>query len=315
MKSTKTFRAENGCDEADTGDNLAVCDNLASNNIADILQTNTADGLAGDQDINQINDAYISQGLNANNDCDESGTGNNVADCSTEVSNNVGPITQTNLADSTTADGTYRNAVYIDQDLRALNDCDDSGAGNNEAVCDITVSNDIGAITQTNTGAVPGSQNRLSIDQNIDVENECDNSASTSNTQTCSFTGSLIVEDIEQTDGQSLSIRQNVNERQTCAEGGTCTIDITETFVAPLAAAQRNKAPTSATPTTTNTAVVEEEEEEDEDADGQGQVAALSLASSTTPSQEQDTNNENDDNGDSSSGQTAAVAASNIRKR
>ena len=318
------LRAENGCDETGTGDNLAICDNISGgantgNFIDEVSQTNTADGLTGDQDINQINDALVSQDLNANNDCDESGTGNNLALCTTDVFNTVGAITQTNTADDTTADGTYRNAVDIHQDLRAVNDCDDSGSGDNLAVCDITVSNDIGDITQTNTGAVAGSQNRLTIDQNIDVENDCDNTRSTSNTQTCSFTGSLIVEPITQTDGQSLTIRQNVDERQTCSEGGTCTIDITETFVAPLAAAQRTPTTATATPiaatttssddrgATTSAAVAVEDEDTEEEQEGQ--VAALSLASSTTPSQEQDTNNENDDNGDSSSGQTAAVAA------
>jgi len=67
------------------------------------------------------------------NSCDESGNGNNNADCEFNDSNNVGQIN---------VEG-EENEVNSDVDLKHKNDCDESGDGDNNAFCHDNSSTDI----------------------------------------------------------------------------------------------------------------------------------------------------------------------------
>jgi hypothetical protein len=67
------------------------------------------------------------------NSCDESGNGDNTADCEFEDSNNIGEIN---------VEG-ENNEVNSDVDLKHTNDCDESGDGDNDAFCLDSSSTDI----------------------------------------------------------------------------------------------------------------------------------------------------------------------------
>ena len=93
---TQNMDLINSCDESGAGINLALCDNdEAENFIGPIIQANAAEGDVSDA-FTQSNVIQITQNLEGTNDCDEANTGNNLAICSNEISNNIESITQTN---------------------------------------------------------------------------------------------------------------------------------------------------------------------------------------------------------------------------
>ena len=61
----------------------------------------------------------------ATNDCDETGLGDNNANCTITQSNDIGAITQSNIASS--------NVLTINQDGQATNNCDDTTSGDNDS--------------------------------------------------------------------------------------------------------------------------------------------------------------------------------------
>ena len=124
--------AQNDCDQSDEqlaeGDDFAVCSNDSPLNIiSSIVQINDAEGTHVD-DIFQDNTGALSQVLTLNNGCDGttfSFSGDNVANCTNEVTNVIGPVFQENLAtglDDVLID--QNNNVAVSQDLSANNDCD-----------------------------------------------------------------------------------------------------------------------------------------------------------------------------------------------
>ena len=129
---TQNLEGRNDCDEANTGDNLATCSTDISNNIASITQTNTIDPLTGTQSHDQSNLFTVTQNLVATNNCDESGLGDNNANCSIISSNDIGIISQSNTDSS--------NVLTISQDGQWTNDCDDTTDGDNDADCTIDIS-------------------------------------------------------------------------------------------------------------------------------------------------------------------------------
>ena len=155
---TQNLQGTNDCDEANTGNNFAECGNNISNNIASITQTNTIDPLAGTQSHDQSNLFAVTQNLVATNDCDESGLGDNIADCFITQSNDIGAITQSNTASS--------NVLTINQDGQATNDCDDTTSGDNTANCTIDLHLVVPDITQTG-------DETLNIDQHENLVNSC----------------------------------------------------------------------------------------------------------------------------------------------
>ena len=107
-------------------------------------------------DTAQSNFVGTSQDLQAVNVCDETGLGNNVAQCINSSENFIGPVGQTNDADGAgDADFTQNNNIpTINQVLVVENDCDQSDEqsvdGSNEAICGNSVQNFINNIAQTN---------------------------------------------------------------------------------------------------------------------------------------------------------------------
>ena len=68
---------------------------MNQNFIGPIVQTNTATG-AEVTTFTQSNVVDVTQNLQGTNDCDEANTGDNNAQCTTNISNNIESITQTN---------------------------------------------------------------------------------------------------------------------------------------------------------------------------------------------------------------------------
>ena len=151
----------------------------------------------GNSVVTQSNIIDVTQNLEGTNDCDEANTGDNNAQCSNEIFNNIDSITQTNDVASITGTDTetQSNVFTVTQNLVATNDCDETGLGDNNAICSITASNDIGAISQSNTA----SSNVLNINQDGQATNNCDDTTSGDNTANCTIDLHLIVPDITQT--------------------------------------------------------------------------------------------------------------------
>ena len=84
----------------------------------------------------------------------------------------------------------------------ATNDCDESGLGDNTAICTINSSNDIGAITQSNTA----SSNVLTINQDGQATNNCDDTTSGDNAATCTIDLHLVVPDIPKQEMKHLTL-------------------------------------------------------------------------------------------------------------
>ncbi|HTH23337.1 MAG TPA: hypothetical protein VL854_14050, partial [Nitrososphaeraceae archaeon] len=248
----------NSCGESGDGNNLAQCSNDAGNLIGPVRQTNTATG-ADNSVIRQFNVASITQNMEGTNDCDEANTGFNNVQCTTNISNNIESITQSNEVTSATGSQVHdqSNVLGITQNLVATNDCDESGLGDNNAICSITASNDIGAISQSNTA----SSNVLNINQDGQATNNCDDTTSGDNTAQCSINLHLVVPDIAQLGDETLNIDQHENLVNSCPGTGLCSISITRTFD-PLAIQSLLASTTTASASTTDSNADEEDEEE-----------------------------------------------------
>src|SRR4030095_7059205 len=134
---SQDLSVNNDCDA--TASNFALCFNSGGNAVESITQANSAIG-DGFADISQNNDAAIVQNIDLLNSCDESGDGEDNAECfNTIVSarNSIGPVYQANYAsgaDSFTA--SQSNVAQVTQNLQATNDCDEENTGSNSAECD-----------------------------------------------------------------------------------------------------------------------------------------------------------------------------------
>ena len=106
----------NDCDEAGDGNNLAQCNNQASNSVGDISQSNDGDGK---------NDIDIDQKTNQKNDCDENGAGDNNAQCSNKASNSVGDMSQSNDNDEEENEETNTSEENDDNNDNDDNDKED----------------------------------------------------------------------------------------------------------------------------------------------------------------------------------------------
>ena len=248
----------NSCGESGDGNNLAQCSNDAGNLIGPVRQTNTATG-TDNSVIRQFNVASVTQNMEGTNDCDEANTGFNNVQCTTNISNNIESITQSNEVISATGSQVHdqSNVLGITQNLVATNDCDESGLGDNNAICSITASNDIGAITQSNVA----SSNVLNINQDGQATNNCDDTTSGDNTAQCSIDLHLVVPAITQTGDETLNIDQHENLVNSCPGTGTCAISITRTFD-PNAIQALLASTTTASASTTDSNADEEDEEE-----------------------------------------------------
>ena len=182
---TQNLLATNDCNEANTGDNVVDCNNDNSrNSIPSITQTNDA---AGGDDTVQLNFVGMSQDTQLENVCDETGIGDNNADCNNDFAGNfIGPLTQSNDAQgSGDADFTQNNNIpTINQVIDAENDCDQSdeqtASGSNSAICSNELAgNGIASIEQTNDAAGTHvddifQDNNGAFSQVMTLQNGCD---------------------------------------------------------------------------------------------------------------------------------------------
>ena len=155
-QSAQNLEAINDCDEEGTGFNFAVCSNNdRQNGIDSITQTN--DATLGDDTL-QLNFVGMNQDMQFENVCDETGVGDNNAQCDTlsAPQNFIGPVDQSNTATgSGDADFTQNNNIpTINQVIDAQNDCDQadeqSAEGDNFASCNNFAFNNVFPITQIN---------------------------------------------------------------------------------------------------------------------------------------------------------------------
>ncbi|HTH21049.1 MAG TPA: hypothetical protein VL854_02425, partial [Nitrososphaeraceae archaeon] len=256
---TQKMDLVNSCDESGAGINDAECDtDDAENFIGPIIQRNDVPGADESDAITQSNIIDVTQNLEGTNDCDEANTGDNNAQCSNNISNNIASITQINLVNPGTGIQVedQSNLLDINQNLVATNDCDETGLGDNNAICTINQSNDIGAISQSNVA----SSNVLTINQDGQATNNCDDTTSGDNTATCTINLHLVVPPITQTGDETLNIDQHENLVNNCPGTGSCNIDITRTFD-PNAIQALLASTTTASATTTDSNSDEDEEE------------------------------------------------------
>ena len=173
----------NTCDETGGGVNQVTCQNLDDANIlGPVFQFNTVDAPNSDT-ASQSNGAQVTQNLEAVNDCDEEDTGFNFAICENELSiNQINPITQTNNA-IVGGDTVQSNFVGMNQDMQLENVCDETGLGDNAALCNNNLAtNFIGQVSQLNDADGSGdadftqNNNMPTISQALFAENDCDQS-------------------------------------------------------------------------------------------------------------------------------------------
>ena len=106
--------------------------------------------------LGQFNFVGVNQDLQNENICDETGLGDNEAQCNNSAQNFIGPVSQfSDALGSGDADFTQNNNIpTINQVLVAENDCDQSDEqsadGSNEAICGNSAQNFINNIAQTN---------------------------------------------------------------------------------------------------------------------------------------------------------------------
>ena len=125
---SQDLQATNDCDEFDDGNNgdgvVADCENNVDNEIGPVDQSNFATG-SDAADISQNNDiTSMNQVLVANNDCDQSSPGDNLAFCVNSAFNDIDSITQENDADGDQfSDILQDNDAAFSQVLDVNNDC------------------------------------------------------------------------------------------------------------------------------------------------------------------------------------------------
>ena len=137
--------AENDCDGTDG--NLALCTNDGDddvNEIGEIDQDNEA-FVTGNAISEQLNELAVDQNVALFNFCSETDNGVNQPSCANDnILNDIGPIAQTSDSDAGDAVGAtipQSNVTQITQNLLAVNDCDEAGAGDNGASCENSAEN------------------------------------------------------------------------------------------------------------------------------------------------------------------------------
>jgi hypothetical protein len=213
------------CDESGAGDNNAVCQNT-SIDTGSVFQANTATS-SDDANIKQQNNATVSQTVDQQTSCNESGPGDNNAMCQNSADNLIGPLTQT---DTATGNGNFNqgNNAKVKQIADQQNKCDQSG------VISIFCTNDAfitDSVSQTNDGSGNGSfnqANNANVSQTVDQQNKCDQSGA-SNSE-C-FNTSVSTNSISQAStatgngsfdqGNSAILDHTVDQQNRCDQSGS----------------------------------------------------------------------------------------------
>jgi hypothetical protein len=217
------------CDESGAGDNNAVCQNT-SIDTGSVFQANTATS-SGNANIEQGNKANVAQTIEQQIKCGESGAGDNNAVCQNQATNNIDSLSQTNTA-TAFDNGNIKqgNNADVVQRIAQQNTCGESGAGDNNAVCQNDAGNFIGSITQTNDANGDGNfdhNNDLKILQAAAQQNKCGDFGFGTNNN-CENTATSTVGPVSQTNGQSLDINQNTDQNNHCNIDSTCSNTATE---------------------------------------------------------------------------------------
>ena len=208
----------NNCDESGgfpvgARSNNAICENTASNSVGSITQVNTGYPNNNGGDTSYQNAVDIDQEINQANRCSEADDGGNDAVCTNTATNTIGSIAQANqgYAGNNHGDTSYKNAVDLDQQVTQTNDCDENGAGGNNARCNNQASNSVGDISQSNDG---DGKNDIDIDQKTSQKNDCDENGAGDNNARCSNKASNSVGDMSQSndDDEEESEETNTSE-------------------------------------------------------------------------------------------------------
>ncbi|HTH22794.1 MAG TPA: hypothetical protein VL854_11300, partial [Nitrososphaeraceae archaeon] len=167
------------CQQSGTGANNPNCDFIGTDGISIATQ----DPPAG---ASNLYDVIVN--IDGLNNCDEFDAGDNNADCIGDPDHIVGPVTQTN---NPNVNPVGTNEIDIVTDDNMLNDCTESGNGNNNAVCHNIGSDTITEITQNNfvdatsIGVNFVESNTINTLQGFDETNDCDEAGDGANSANC----------------------------------------------------------------------------------------------------------------------------------
>ena len=159
IQVTQNMQGVNDCDESGDGSNFASCQTHLVNEILSVEQTNDFSA-SGAEVHDQSNFFGVTQNLAATNDCDESGNGDNNANCSITSTNHIGAVSQVNTGSS--------NILDINQDGQATNNCDDTTSGDNDFTCTINLS-----LTVPDALLVQDGDDELHFNQHENLLNTC----------------------------------------------------------------------------------------------------------------------------------------------
>ena len=165
------------CDESGSGDNNVFCNNDDDWLIGPVIQTNNPS-------VNPVGSNVIGAVVDNDeiNNCDESGSGNNDANCENLVDTEISSATQSNTATGpATIAFDQDNAISTHQRSDVRNTCGEIDGGINDAKCFNTIDNIIGPLDQSNTATGTGTEsfdqvNNFGAAQHAAAENDCDES-------------------------------------------------------------------------------------------------------------------------------------------
>ena len=171
----------NDCQQSGAGVNNQNCALFC----IDAISTATQDPPSG---TSNLYDVIIN--IDALNNCDEFDAGDNNVDCIGDPDHIVGPVTQTN---DPNVNPVGTNEIDIVTDDNMLNDCTESGNGDNNAACNNIGIDTIAEITQDNfvdasntIGVNFVESNTINTLQGFDLTNDCDEAGDGNNDANCS---------------------------------------------------------------------------------------------------------------------------------
>ena len=212
----------NNCDEKSVGVNNVGTDVSCTNNALNIMGFETdievepisqgnfagAGVEAPDATVFQSNIGQLSQNLQATNNCSEDGAGTFLEDafCDNDITNDIFDMDQFNNAPVVGQDFVQTNFMGIgqSQDIKAINDCDESGDGDSNPSCDNDVNNFIGPLDQENnaigTDVADVTQGNAisSLSQQLVTNNDCDQDGLGDNLAVCENFAENFIEEITQ---------------------------------------------------------------------------------------------------------------------
>ena len=217
----------NDCQQSGAGVNNQNCNFIGTDGISAATQ----DPPSG---TSNLYDVIIN--IDALNNCDEFDAGDNNVECIGNPNHIVGPVTQTN---NPNVNPVGTNEIDIVTADNILNDCTESGNGDNNAECINDGFDIINAITQNNfvdasntIGASFVESNTVNTLQGFDETNDCDEASDGNNDVNCSNDVENLIGPVDQSNSvtgttpntihsNNIEVSQLADARNDCDESGT----------------------------------------------------------------------------------------------